>query len=81
MFLKTAAKIKGVGRAIGLTENDTSLAKWLIAGPEVSRMVEEFGGGEWACYQIQAKFANTTILTHLRREFYIGRKRNVLRVS
>ena len=45
MFLKTAAKIKGVGRAIGLTENDTSLAKRMIAGPEVSRMVEEFGGG------------------------------------
>ena len=36
------AKIKGVGGAIGLTENDTSLAKWLVAGPEVSRMVEEF---------------------------------------
>ena len=36
------AKIKGVGGAIGLTENDASLAKWLIAGPEVSRMVEEF---------------------------------------
>ena len=36
------AEIKGVGGAIGLTENDASLAKWLIAGPEVSRMVEEF---------------------------------------
>jgi hypothetical protein len=36
------AKIKGVGGAIGLTENNASLAKWLIAGPEVSRMVEEF---------------------------------------
>ena len=36
------AKIKGVGGAIGLTENDASLAKRLIAGPEVSRMVEEF---------------------------------------
>ena len=36
------AKIKGVGGAISLTENDASLAKWLIAGPEVSRMVKEF---------------------------------------
>ena len=36
------AKIKGVGGAIGLTENDAALAKWLLAGPEISRMVEEF---------------------------------------
>lgn len=36
------AKIKGVGGAIGLTENDASLAKWLITGPEISRMIEEF---------------------------------------
>lgn len=41
------AKIKGVGGAIGLTENDMSLAKWLIAGPEVSRMVEEFENSDW----------------------------------
>ena len=36
------AKIKGVGGAIGLTENDASLAKWMMAGPEASRIVEEF---------------------------------------
>ena len=36
------AKIKGVGGAIGLTENNSSLAKWLITGPEISRMIEEF---------------------------------------
>ena len=36
------AKIKCVRGATGLSENDASLAKWLIAGPEVSRMVEEF---------------------------------------
>ena len=36
------AKIKGVGGAIGLTENGAFLAKWLITGPEISRMIEEF---------------------------------------
>lgn len=41
------AKLKGVGGAIGLTENDASLAKWLMADPEVSRMVEEFEKSDW----------------------------------
>ena len=28
------AEIKGVGGAIGLTENDAALQRWLITGPE-----------------------------------------------
>ena len=28
--------------AIGLTKNDAALARWLLAGPEISRMAEEF---------------------------------------
>ena len=34
--------IKGVGQAIGLTENDAALQRWLITGPEVARLLEEF---------------------------------------
>ena len=36
------AKIKGVGGAIGLTENETVLQRWLICDPEISRLLDEF---------------------------------------
>ena len=36
------AKIKGVGGAIGLTENESALQRWLICGPEISRLIDEF---------------------------------------
>ena len=36
------AKIKEVSRAIGLTENETALHRWLICGPEISRLLDEF---------------------------------------
>ena len=36
------AKFKGVGGAIGLTENETALQRWLICGPEISKLLEEF---------------------------------------
>ena len=35
-------KSKGVGGAIGLTENDTSLRRWVVTGPEIARMLDEF---------------------------------------
>ena len=34
--------VKGDGGAIGLTENSTQLRRWMIAGPEVARLVNEF---------------------------------------
>lgn len=34
--------IKAEGGAIGLTENDSALRRWMIAGPEVSRMLSDF---------------------------------------
>jgi len=34
--------VKGDGGIIGLTENDQSLQKWMVAGPEISRLVQEF---------------------------------------
>ena len=35
-------KIKGVGGAIGLTDNDTSLRTWLVTGLEIARLLNEF---------------------------------------
>ena len=36
------ASVKGDGGAVGLTENPSALRRWMVAGPEVSRLVEEF---------------------------------------
>ena len=38
------ALVKGQGGAVGLTENPAALRRWMVAGPELSRMVEEFEG-------------------------------------
>ena len=38
------AEVKGEGGAVGLTENPAALRRWMVAGPEVSRMVQEFEG-------------------------------------
>ena len=34
--------IKGEGGAVGLTEDPVALRRWMIAGPELSRVVTEF---------------------------------------
>lgn len=34
--------IKGSGGVIGLIDNQTALRRWMLAGPELARMVEEF---------------------------------------
>jgi len=34
--------IKGDGGAVGILGNETALLKWMVAGPEISRMVREF---------------------------------------
>ena len=36
------AVIKGDGGAIGLTEDKAALRRWMVAGPEISRLVDEF---------------------------------------
>jgi len=35
-------RIKGVGGIIGLTENPVMLERWIVTGPEISRVLEEF---------------------------------------
>ena len=34
--------VKGDGGAIGLTENSPQLLRWMVSGPEVARLVNEF---------------------------------------
>jgi len=36
------ARVKGTGGAVGLTESPEALLRWMIAGPEVARVVSEF---------------------------------------
>jgi len=38
------ATVKGSGGAVGLTENPGALRRWMVAGPEIARMTEEFEG-------------------------------------
>jgi len=37
-------RVKGVGGIIGLTENPEMLERWIVTGPEISRVVEDFTG-------------------------------------
>lgn len=39
------ACIKGDGGAVGLTDNPQALRRWMVAGPEVARVIEEFQDG------------------------------------
>ena len=36
------ADVKGDGGAVGQTENESALSRWVIAGPEVARVINEF---------------------------------------
>ena len=36
------ACIKGDGGVVGLTDNPSALRRWMVAGPEVARVIEEF---------------------------------------
>ena len=42
------ACVKGDGGAVGLTENPSALHQWMIAGPEVARIIGKF---ENSCVQ------------------------------
>ena len=39
-------KVKGVSGVIGLTEDESPLRRWLIAGPEIARLLEEYEANE-----------------------------------
>ena len=38
------AYVKGDGGAVGLTENPSALRRWMLAGPEITRIIGEFEG-------------------------------------
>lgn len=39
---QTNASVKGDGDAVGLTESPGALRRWMVAGPEIARMIHEF---------------------------------------
>ncbi|CAH0381202.1 unnamed protein product [Bemisia tabaci] len=39
------SRVKGDGGAVGLTENSDELRRWMVAGPEISRVIQEFEKG------------------------------------
>ena len=43
------AHIKGYGGAVGLTDNHSALRCWMVAGPEVARVIEEFHDQQHHC--------------------------------
>ena len=36
------ALVKGEGGAVGLTENPSALHRWMVSGPEIARIINEF---------------------------------------
>ena len=38
------ASVKGDGGAVGLTENPAALRRWMVAGPEMARLLQDFQG-------------------------------------
>lgn len=40
------ALVKGDGGAVGLTDNPSALQRWMIAGPEIARVIAEFEPSE-----------------------------------
>lgn len=36
------AIVKGEGGAVGLTDNESALKRWMVSGPEIARIVQEF---------------------------------------
>jgi len=39
---QNTAAVKGDGVAVGLTDNPSILRRWMVAGPEVARLIENF---------------------------------------
>lgn len=63
--------VKGQGGAVGLTENPSALRRWMVGGPELARMIEEFEGnftsGEHDHHEqkpsVQSAFRNDVVNT------------------
>ena len=68
------ACVKGDGGAVGLTEDPSALRRWMVAGPEVARVIREFenGGLHWnereedVHHHDQIASVQTTFAKHVR---------------
>ncbi|VDI11877.1 Hypothetical predicted protein, partial [Mytilus galloprovincialis] len=47
--------VKGDGGAIGLTENMTQLQRWMVSGPEIARVINEFESAQERIKKDQSK--------------------------
>ena len=70
MSRRSTRKSKESGGAIGLTENPQMLERWMVAGPELCRVVEEFEGvqnelGELPHHQ-EGRASRRRFLSHVR---------------
>lgn len=62
------AIVKGDGGAIGLTEDPAELRRWMVAGPEISRFIDEFTG---LCGNVNEKREKHHEETHAaQKDFY-----------
>ena len=64
--------IKGDGGAIGIFGNETALLKWMVGGPEISRMVHEFeqtvgssGDSHSPCHHEVSKHFQSRFIGHV----------------
>ena len=68
------AIVKGDGGAIGLTQNPELLQRWMVAGPEVARIICEFESSlkqhhdfsEGTCHHEQNKATQTAFTNHVK---------------
>ena len=45
MHVQNDAMVKREGGAVGLTENPNALRRWMLSGPEMERLINEFEAG------------------------------------
>ena len=67
------ACVKGDGGAVGLTEDQGALRRWMVAGPEVARVISEFESAglqwnerEYVQHHDQTPSVQTTFAKHVR---------------
>ena len=58
------ASVKGGGGAVGLTENPAALRRWMVSGPEMARLIEEF---EVSTKKIENRFSGITSRRNMHR--------------
>lgn len=73
------AIVKGDGGAIGLTEDPAALRRWMVAGPEISRLIDEFTG---ICGNVHEKKQKHHEETHAaQKDFYAKVNRLLVTIS